>query len=42
LAAEPLTDMESDRPSDNDAIEDSPDVVVICPTAVPERTHTYI
>jgi len=41
LAAEPLTDMESESPSDSDAIDDSPDVVVICPTAVPECTNTF-
>jgi len=39
LAAEPLTDMERESPSDNEAIDDSPDVVVICATAV-SQSHT--
>jgi len=38
LAAEPLTDMERESPSDSDAIDDNPDVVVICPIAA--TTHT--
>jgi len=42
LAAVPLTDIDRDRPSDRDAIDDSPDVVVICATAVPEHTHTHM
>jgi len=40
LAAELLTDVDRDRPSDSDAIDDKPDVVVICATAVPENTNS--
>jgi len=39
LAAAALTDIDRDKPRDSDAIDDSPDVVVICPTAVPKHTQ---
>ena len=39
LAADPLTDIDRDSPSDKDAIDDRPDVVVICATAASTYTR---